>query len=119
MRFGWIVVAVLGACDGGGKTPPDAAQDVLVHAPDAAIDAMPDATVVPMNIADACMHACDKVAMCANDPVETTCYGECAADLADCTAQQVMDVDACSQLACGTNGEAVGECIVAIACVDG
>lgn len=130
MRFALVTMLVLGACNGGGKTALDAApmKDAAVVLIDAAmidaapdtpmLDAMLDAGPVPMNIADACMHACDKIAMCANQQPDTTCAGECAADLGDCSAQQVMDVEACSQLAC-TDAEAIVTCLEAIACVMG
>ena len=129
MRFVPLFV-LLAACDGGGKTAPDAKQlDAAVAIDARPIDApmidapMIDAPMidapVSMDITTACMHACDKLATCSGEPVEAECYSECAADLGDCTAQQVMDVDGCSQLACGNMGDAIMMCLEAIACVMG
>ncbi len=131
MRFALLTMLLVGACDGGGRTAPDAAtaKDAAVvqidapmvdAAPDAPmIDAMVDAAPLPMNVVDACMHACDKISTCEGQAPDTTCYGECGADLGDCTAQQVMDVEACSQLTCPTDSEPIVLCLMAITCVMG
>ncbi|MBA3465394.1 MAG: hypothetical protein H0T46_36015 [Deltaproteobacteria bacterium] len=121
---------ILVACDGGGKTPPDAKHvdasgtidAPMIDAPmiDApTVDAPMIDAPVSMDITTACMHACDKLGTCLGEPVEAQCYSDCAADLGDCTMQQVMDVDQCTQLACGNMGDAIMTCLEAIACVMG
>lgn len=128
MRFALLTMLLLGACDGGGKTAADAkllidSPAVVIDAPmiDAVpidapmIDAMADAAPPSMEIMTACMHACDAIATCANEPPDTTCYSECGADLGDCTMQQVMDVDTCSQGACN----ALVTCLMAVTCIEG
>ena len=128
MRFALLTVVLIGACDGGGKTAPDAkpmsdAQVVVVDAAviDAVaidapmIDAMVDAGPPSMEVMTACMHACDAISICEGGAPSTTCYSACGADLGDCTMQQLMDVDACSQIACPS----IVMCLEAITCVDG
>jgi hypothetical protein len=117
------------ACDGDGSSLPvdaTAAADApridgrIVDAP--MIDApMIDAPMIdapPGSIAQACMHACDAIGVCAMD-TDPGCVGECSADLADCTPQEVGQVDACTTMACGdANGSPLIECIAAVPCVE-
>jgi hypothetical protein len=72
-----------------------------------------------MEITMACTNVCERIGVCFEEMVPGSCVTECSADLADCTPQQVMDVDACAQSECGDQGETLGMCITAVACVDG
>ena len=125
-----LLVSVAG-CDGDGSSlPVDATAAVDAHRIDARIvDAPPliDAPMIdapgidapPGSAALACMHACDALGVCFMEPTDPSCYAECEADLADCTPQQVQDIDACSTLACGdANSSPLMECIAAVPCVD-
>jgi hypothetical protein len=101
-------------------TPIDAAKIIDAPKPiDAAVDAPPDAP--NMNVVTACMHACDAFSVCAMEPLGQECYDECAEDLADCTAQQVAAVDACSTELCGdieNKDSPLLTCITNVTCVD-
>ena len=108
---------------------PEAKADAAVHIVDAklidaAVDAPPDAPpdATPMNIVTACMHACDALGVCIQMPVPGDCYSGCQDDLADCSAEQVSAIDACSTQDCGDilNGGAspLFDCITAVPCVD-
>lgn len=94
----------------------------LIDAPrpiDAALDAPPDAP--NMNVVTACMHACDAIFVCLNEPVDGECYSECAEDLADCSAQQVAEIDACTSEACGdieNKDSPLLTCIMGVTCID-
>ncbi len=133
MRPALVTMLLLGACGDSGKpAAPDAkllidgpvASDApmidasaidapMVDAP--TLDAMVDAAPPSMEAMTACMHACDAIATCEGVAPSSVCYSECGADLGDCTMQQVMDVDTCSQAACAS----VVMCLQAIACVQG
>lgn len=127
-----ILIVTAAACDGDGSSlPTDASGTVdAPRAIDAPINPMIDAPMIdapmidafvidapPGSIAMACMDACNAIGVCAMG-TDAGCVAECSADLADCTPQQVMDVDACTTLACGdANGSPLLECITAVACV--
>ena len=111
------------ACSKDPKAQIDASVAPLDAKPiDAAIDAAPDAPpdAPNMNVVTACMHACDAIGVCAMEPPEPDCYSECAEDLADCTAEQVATIDACSTQECGDLDEdsPLLTCIIGVACVD-
>jgi hypothetical protein len=112
---------VLWACDGGGSSPkPDGSISTMVDARpvDAAVPI--DAPVDADNsaVTAACVAVCDALAACAMEPGDPTCATECAADLADCTPQQVQAVDACKTEACGDESDSpLLRCIVAVSCV--
>jgi hypothetical protein len=128
MRYAWIAIMLAAACDpdtgrmpqidASGSAQQDAAR--LVDAPvqppaDAAADASNSA------ITAACMALCDALAVCFMEPTaDPGCYTDCAADLQDCTPQQVQTLDACKTEACGTdeNGP-IFVCIAGVACVQG
>jgi hypothetical protein len=126
MRILPLLLVVLVACSDDPKSKVDAAVQVdskLIDAPkpppDAPPDAAPDAT--PMNITTACDHACTALAACFMEPPDPGCNMGCAQDLADCTAQQVAEVDACSTQMCGditNNMSPLIDCITAVTCVD-
>lgn len=92
---------------------------IIDAAIDAAPDAPPDAPPVPMEIVDACTHACARIGECAGVTPAPTCVPKCELDLADCTPQQVMDVDACSHSECGQDSQTLGMCLLAVSCVGG
>jgi len=49
---------------------------------------------------------------------DPSCVGECSADLADCTAQQVQEVEACTTMACGDQtASPIIDCLSMVACV--
>lgn len=86
---------------------------------DAAPDAPPDAP--NMNVVTACMHACDALGVCFMEPADPGCYTDCQTDLADCTAQQVAAIDACSTEMCGdiqNNMSPLITCIMNVSCVE-
>lgn len=96
----------------------------VIDAPNVPMDAPPDAPpdAAPMNVVTACMHACDAIAACIMEPSgDPDCYAGCQADLADCTAQQVATIDACSTEMCGdlkNDMSPLLDCIIAVSCVD-
>ena len=125
MRLLIVCLIVLAGCDGDkdNKKPDAGTIDAkLVDAPkpiDAAIDAPPDAP--NMNVVTACKHACDAIGVCFMEPADQDCYDECAVDLADCTAQQVATIDACSTEMCGDIENQMSpliDCITAVSCVE-
>lgn len=128
MRLPVALVVVLAACgDDGGSTVLDVVDAKVVDAggTDGFVDAPADAPLVDgaMEITTACTNACTKLGACftSSDPQDLQdCIGECSADLVDCTAQQVMEIDQCSQLACGVDEKSspVVSCIAGISCVD-
>lgn len=74
-----------------------------------------------MNVVTACMHACDAIAACFGEQPEPECCSDCATDLADCTAQQVAAIDACSTEACGdieAEDSPLLTCITQVSCVE-
>lgn len=124
MRLALLSV-LLFACN----SDPDSHIDASVHLIDAAKsidappppppDAPPDAP--NMNVVTACMHACDAIGVCIQMPVDPDCYMGCQTDLADCDAQQVATIDACSTEMCGdikNNMSPLFDCITAVSCVD-
>ena len=127
------LILCVAACDGDGSSLPvdasmtvdapraiDAPNNPMIDAPmiDAPMIDAPSIDAPPGSIAMACMDACNAIGVCAMD-TDPSCVGECSIDLADCTPQQVMDVDACSTLACGNaNGSPLLECIAAVPCVN-
>lgn len=127
MRTLALSILLLAACDKDDPKQVDASVKVIdapiaIDAPkpiDAAIDAAPDAP--NMDVVTACMHACDAIAACVMQPPDQECYMECQQDLADCTAQQVATIDACSTEMCGdlkNNMSPLLDCIVAVSCVE-
>ena len=126
MRYVPLIAMVLLACgdDGSGSNQPhpDAPQMVdarMVDARmvDAAVDAPP-----PTNpaITMTCTDLCDALGVCAMETPDAGCISECSDDLADCTAQQVTDLDACKTEACGdANDSPLINCLGAVTCVDG
>ncbi|HUS28002.1 MAG TPA: hypothetical protein VMZ53_05820 [Kofleriaceae bacterium] len=124
MRYSLLIAMVLAACgdDGGSSTPhPDAAQMVDARMIDAAIDAPPDAPPADnAAITMTCTDLCDAIGVCFMEPPDASCVTDCSADLADCTAQQVTDLDACKTEACGDEtASPIFDCITAVSCVDG
>ncbi len=114
----WIVMTALWCGCGGDDGHPtiiiiDAAVDAHV------IDAHPDASVPSNEITAACTHMCDRIGECLAMTTPAGCVSACSTDLADCSAQQVMDVDACVQAECGEQGAGLAMCLTQIACVDG
>ncbi|MBS1122576.1 MAG: hypothetical protein H6Q90_4804 [Deltaproteobacteria bacterium] len=119
MRMTLLVLSLFAvACDDEKQTVMDAAASI--DGPfDASIDApMPDAP--PSAIDKACKTACDKLATCAMAPADPECNAECAADLVDCTPQQLQDLEACAALDCdGGESNPFVDCLQMIACVMG
>ncbi len=122
-----VVLAAGCGDDGSGQANPmlDAPTDGQIV--DARLDApMIDAPMIdaPMPIDAAmsaitttCMNACSALGVCFMDS-DPSCVGGCSADLADCTAQQVQDINACTTLACGDqNASPIVDCIAAVTCV--
>lgn len=130
MRTLALSILLLASCTKDDNKQSDAGIHVidapkLVDAPtpiDAAPDAPPDAPpATPMNITTACDHACAALAACFMEPADPECNTECATDLADCTAAQVMTIDACSTEMCGdvaNNMSPLVDCIAAVSCID-
>lgn len=126
-----LALIVLAACSDEGTSLPvdsaapiDAATDArLVDARpvDAMIDAPPIIDAPPSAITTACTNACAALGVCAAD-TDAGCVGECSADLADCSAQQVQAVDACSTQACGDIDDPANSpifmCLTAISCIE-
>lgn len=112
----WILAPLVALwCGCGGDDPPQVT--ILDAGIDAPPDASPDAPPPSMEIVEACMHACARIGECAGMALDPGCVTECEAGIADCTPQQVMDVDACAQSECGENGATLAMCILAIPCV--
>jgi hypothetical protein len=115
MRTIGLALILLAACEEHGTRGPDAAVD---DAGNLLIDAAP--LPPPPGIAQACAAACDKIALCEMQMPTPECNTGCAADLADCTPQQVMDVQNCAAMSCGTGPPENSPfimCIEAIACI--
>ena len=119
-----LFTLLLVACGKDPETHTDAsihivdAKSIDAAPPDAAPDAPPDAP--NMNVVTACMHACDAIAACFSMQPQPSCYSECATDLADCSAQQVATIDACSTEQCGdiqNNMSPLIDCVTAVTCV--
>ena len=124
MRYGALIVLVLAACgdDGSSSNPPhpDAAVHIDARMIDAVVDAPPDAPSTDPAITMTCTDLCNAIGVCAMETPDATCVTECSADLADCTAQQVTDLDACKTEACGDeNDSPLINCVIAVGCVDG
>jgi hypothetical protein len=125
MRYGALIAIVLAACgdDGSNSNPPlpDAPRMIDARMVDAAIDAPPDAPPVSdPAITATCTDLCNAIGVCAMETPDATCVSECSVDLADCTAQQVTDLDACKTEACGDeNDSPLINCVIAVGCVDG
>ena len=126
-----FVVAAAACGDDGSSLPVDSA-----HPSDAAIDArvidarpidapMVDAPTIidapATAITAACTDVCAALGVCFMDS-DATCVAECSADLADCSAQQVQDVDACKTAACGDIGNKATSplfmCLAAVSCIE-
>ncbi len=129
MRTLLATLILCAACgDDGSSLPVDArAVDAAIDARiiDAPIDAPPDAYIPdapPGAITTACTNACAKISACVMEPVDATCVAECSADLADCSATQVAEVDACTTQDCGDLADETTSpllaCLTAIACID-
>jgi hypothetical protein len=117
--------SLLVACHKDPEPQTDAAIHVVdAKLIDAAVDAPPDAPpdATPMNVVTACMHACDALGVCIQEPVPQDCYSDCQVDLSDCSTEQVAAIDACSTQDCGDilNGgdSPLFDCITAVPCVD-
>jgi hypothetical protein len=123
-----LLVLLLVACNKDQPAQVDAAIRVdakLVDAPpDAPADARPDAPpdAPNMNVVTACTNNCIALAACFMVPADPTCNTECETDLADCTAEQVATIDACSSQPCGAdpeNGDSpLIQCLTAVPCID-
>jgi hypothetical protein len=128
MRTLALSILLLAACDKDEPKHADASVKVIDAPPaDAAVDAAPDARpdapadAPNMDVVTACMHACDAIATCVMQPPDPDCYMGCQEDLADCTAQQVATIDACSTEMCGDIKGKMSpllDCIIAVSCVD-
>lgn len=129
MRYAIALVFVLWACDGGDSTPKvDASTGTTIDAArpiDAArsIDAMPMPDAGNSMITATCTSLCDMIGVCVMEPTDPTCASECAADLADCTAQQVLELDACKTKMCGDivndpDNSPLVTCVMAVSCVN-
>ena len=118
------LILLAAACgDDGSSLPVDSAPAIDARLVDARpIDApMVDAPLLidaPASaITTACTNACNALGVCFME-TDAGCVGECSTDLADCTAQQVQAVDACTTQACGDkNSSPLIECIMMVACV--
>jgi len=130
MRTFLATLLLLAACGDDGSSLPvdarsvDAALGIDARPIDAAIDAPPDAYIIdapPGAITTACTNACSKISTCAGEPDDPTCVGECSADLVDCSAMQVQDLEACLSMPCGDiedKNNPLIQCFQAITCVD-
>jgi hypothetical protein len=127
MRYLALISVVLIACGDDGASnsnppPPDAGEriDGMIDArmADAAIDGPPDNPAITMT----CTDLCNALSTCFNEPLDPDCVDECSLDLADCTAQQVTDLDACKTEACGDEDNSpIINCLgtAGAGCVDG
>lgn len=125
-----VLLVLAAACDGDGSSlPTDSGQPPMIDA--RIVDARPvDAPMIDApqvidapagSIANACMHACAALGVCFMEPTDPDCVSGCSADLADCSPQQVQQVDACSTQACGdiqNNNSPIITCLSAISCID-
>lgn len=108
-----------GEFDGGTDAgAPDAGE------PDAGADAgMVDAAIPdagPLGLEMLCMDVCAALGACFGMPAPPECMGKCAADLADCSAAQLVEIDACRSRSCMTGPSGlpmIAECIGAVGCV--
>jgi hypothetical protein len=120
MRLG-VLSCLLFACS---KDPQPAVDASVVLADAKPIDAPVDAPspdAPNMNVVTACMHICDAVFACFRFPPDPSCYAECAVDLADCSAEEVTAIDACSTEECGdleNEDSPMVDCITQVRCVD-
>jgi hypothetical protein len=121
----WILaplVALLCGCGGDDKpaTIDAPAADAVLS--DAAIDApsdgLPDAPPASMEAIAACEHICNRIYECVGETPDPRCTTSCASDLFDCTPQEIMQVDACTQAECGDFAEGIAICLEPIACTD-
>jgi hypothetical protein len=119
---------LIAACHKDDNKSIDAAVHVFQDAPkqidapkpiDAPTDSPPDGA--SMDIVTACDHACGALFACLMMQPDPGCTMGCQTDLADCTAQQVQTIDACSSQECGdieNNMSPLIDCIAAVPCVD-
>lgn len=121
-----IVIAT--ACgDDGSSLPVDSAPAIDARLVDARpidapmIDAPPVIDAPPSAITMACTNVCAALGVCFMDS-DAGCVDGCSADLADCSAQQVQDVDACKTQACGDpqspETSPMFMCLMAITCIE-
>lgn len=110
------LLLVTTACgdDGGAGTDasatPDGTEiDAASEPPDAMPDPDPDAGPTSL-----CGRLCATIMTCFEQGPGGECEGECSADLADCTLDELGTLDGCSTLGC----EQIFDCIVAVPCVD-
>ena len=124
MKAAAAIALLLFACDPDDSSSPktDAAIQLIdSRSPDAPrpIDAGIDA--IPGAVTETCTNLCNAIGVCVND-TDPSCVGECSADLADCTAQQLQTLDDCKTEACGDfktkDGSPLMTCIINVACVE-
>jgi hypothetical protein len=86
------------------------------------IDAPTIIDAPPSAITNACTDLCAALGVCFMEPPDADCVSGCSADLADCSAQQVQDADACKTMACGDIENKAASplisCLTAISCID-
>ncbi|MSP16244.1 MAG: hypothetical protein EXR73_06450 [Myxococcales bacterium] len=77
-------------------------------------DARPDAVTMPTT----CTRVCETLELCITMMANPECVAQCNADLADCTAAQVMQIETCNMLGCpGGDPSAFGACMMMVGCV--
>ncbi len=81
-------------------------------------DAASDAGGV-LSIPTVCLHVCDTLFACTGMPADPECNVGCEADVIDCSAEQLRQLDACAGTVCPPgNPDPVVACLMAVGCVD-
>jgi len=131
------------ACSGGDSDSADAGAGTNADASSSVVDASgaPDATtaiadasvsVSDASVADAaiatdagdvdpatlCPMLCDVIGTCFGEIAPPSCATECAADLQDCSADELSELDACGANPPGDQCVDLGACIEAVGCID-
>ena len=77
-------------------------------------DARPDAVAMPT----ACTRVCETLELCSTMMADPTCVDLCNADIGDCTAAQVMQLETCNMLGCpGGDASAFFACMMMVGCL--
>ncbi len=139
--IGFLPLALLLACSGGDSDSADAggssnadASSIVADASDAPDAAIADASVsvADASVTDAaiatdagdvapatlCPMLCDILGTCFGEIAPPSCTTECTADLQDCSADELGELDTCGANPPGDQCVDLAACIGAVGCID-